>query len=159
MAAFIRPISTKKMLQALNGVIRLTYDLIHSYDTAIEQSADPDRHRMFRQLQAMHERHCLKLADTARYLGGNPANSYDWRQWITRAKAYLAGIGSEHELLWAVYGNEQKLRETMRQTIREFATCDDLVSVLREVLADSDEYEQLKEAAVGKKSSVTGNYR
>lgn len=146
MVAFIKPISNAQMVEALNDLIHLNYDLATSYDTAVNQSPNPDQRERLSELKAMHGRHIDMLANQVRVLGGAPVSGQDWRQWVMRSKVRLAAMGKGEKLLSVVQANEESLQGAYREVLGQFAASEEMVDVINNVVDDGrDLREELKQ--------------
>lgn len=148
MVAFIKPISNAQMVDALNDLIHLNFDLAASCGKAIDHSSDSEQRELSGMLKAMHERHAELLGEQVRVLGGAPVSGQDWRQWVTRSKVRLAAMGKDGNLLSALQANEDKLQDAYREAIGRFAASEEMVDVINDVIDDGNDLrEKLKQAS------------
>lgn len=139
MAVFTKPVNNAQMVDALNDLIRLNFDVVSGYDKALDQLSDADQRKLFEALKAMHERHAHIIAERVRALGGAPVDGKDWRQWVAQGKTLLAQLGTDHGLWRAMQSNENTLREAYGKAVDEFKVSNDVVAVVNQVLDDGRE--------------------
>lgn len=148
MVDFTKVINNEDMVQALNDLIHLNYDVKSGYDKALEKVSDADQDARLRQLKEMHERHIRQLGETVRVLGGSPAEGEDWRQLVIQGRTMFAGGDSGQ--LSAMHTNEQKLKDAYMDTLDRYKASGEIVEVINQVIDDGSDLRAWLEQEVGK---------
>ena len=104
--------STEKMVEALSELIRLDYDAIGEYTTAIADVVEEDIRDPLARFREDHERHVTVLSTLVRDLGGTPPESPDLKGLLRRTMTKVAGLSGTKGTLEAMKSNEGAVAET-----------------------------------------------
>jgi hypothetical protein len=149
MVDFTKAVNNEQMVEALNDLIDLNYDVMTGYDKALEKNSGL-RSRLG-ELRDMHDRHIRQLAESVRILGGAPVEGGSGHGRGSPGKTLLAGMGKKKEgSLALMQSNEEKLKEAYIRTVDQYRASDEIVEVVNQVLDDGRELRTWLEQEAGK---------
>jgi Domain of unknown function (DUF2383) len=102
-------LSTDKVIEELNELIRYDYDAVGAYDAAIAGIHELAARDPLIQFRADHERHIVELSAIVRRLGATPVDKPDFKGVARKTMTKVAGIGGTELILKAMQSNERVL--------------------------------------------------
>ena len=102
-------LSTDKIIEELNELIRYDYDAIGAYDTAIAGIHELAARDPLIEFRADHERHIIELSAIVRRLGATPVDKPDFKGIARKTMTKVAGLGGTELILKAMQSNERVL--------------------------------------------------
>lgn len=107
------------VIKKLNNVIELDYDAIAAYKAAIERLDDMQFKQQLAAFMEDHQNHITALSESVRLEGGNPADSGDMKQILTKGKVVIAELGGDDAILKAMKMNEEVTNKTYEEMVEE----------------------------------------
>ena len=104
-------ISTDKVIEECNDLIRFDYDAIGAYDQAIDALKDPQLSQPLTSFRGDHQRHVTDLGSLVRKLGGTPPDAPGARGFIRKAMTKVAGLVGPEATLKAMKSNEEAINK------------------------------------------------
>jgi len=105
-------LTTSKIIEELNELIRYDYDAIGAYSTAIDDIKELSCREPLKEFRGDHERHVLELSAIVRSLGGAPAEKPDLKGVVRKTMTKIAGLGGTELIMKAMRSNEEVLNKT-----------------------------------------------
>lgn len=102
-----QPASREKIVETLNGLIRLDFDAVEAYEAAISRLKNSHDRDQLRRFRMDHERHTQELTGAVRGLAGEPATSADVMRFLAKGKVVLGGLLNDDAVLQAMRSNEE----------------------------------------------------
>lgn len=136
------------LVAGLNELIRRNKDSLAGIGDALEFVTKPELREGLRKLRTSHEHHIDLLGGTVLLLGGAPAAEQDWHHWISEGKVYLGKLRGDKGVLQAVHSEEEDLRDEYFKKIGELKNSPEAVSMIREILDDSEKNLEWLERAI-----------
>jgi uncharacterized protein (TIGR02284 family) len=105
-------LSTNKMIEELNELIRMDHDAIGAYQEAIDDIKEEGIRQQLILYRADHERHITELSAIVLRFGGTPPTGPDLTGAVRKTMTQVAGVGGTELLLKAMKSNEKALNES-----------------------------------------------
>jgi uncharacterized protein (TIGR02284 family) len=132
-------LTTEKIIEELNELIRFDFDAIGAYDTAIADIRESAVREPLMQFRGDHERHVFDLSAIVVHLGGAPAQKPDLKGAIRKTMTKIAGLGGTEMTLKAMRSNEEVLNKTYAHHLTlDFP--DDIKAVIRRNYQDEQRH-------------------
>jgi uncharacterized protein (TIGR02284 family) len=132
-------LSTDKMIEELNELIRYDYDAIGAYDSAINDIHEATCRDPLIQFRGDHERHTIDLGAIVRRLGGTPVEHAGLKGVVRKTMTKVAGLGGTEPTLKAMKSNEEVLNKTYAHHLSlDFP--DDIKDVIRKNYSDEQRH-------------------
>jgi uncharacterized protein (TIGR02284 family) len=105
-------LSTEKMIEELNELIRFDYDAIGAYNEAIDHVPETQVKDPLTRFRGDHERHVTELSAIVTRLGGKPVEKPGVRGIVRKTMTKIAGMIGTEPVLKAMKSNEEVLNKT-----------------------------------------------
>ncbi len=112
-------LSTDKVIEECNDLIRFDHDAIGAYDEAIDAINVPQIHEKLVAFRGDHERHVTELSAVVRKLGGSPPSKPGVRGVIRKTMTKVAGLAGIETVLRAMRSNEEVLNKQYASRARQ----------------------------------------
>jgi uncharacterized protein (TIGR02284 family) len=140
-------LTTDKIIEELNELIRYDYDAIGAYNTAIDDIKELSAREPLREFRGDHERHVLELSALVRGLGGEAAEKPDIKGVVRKTMTKMFGLGGTEGTLKAMRSNEEVLNKTYAHHLTlDFP--DDIKEVIRRNYQDEQRHLAWVESAL-----------
>jgi uncharacterized protein (TIGR02284 family) len=140
-------LSTAKIVEELNELIRYDYDAIGAYNSAIDDTKELAVREPLKEFRSDHERHVLELSAIVRGLGGQAAEKPDFKGMLRKTMTKVAGLGGTELILKAMRSNEDVLVKTYAHHFSlDFP--DDIKEVIRRNYGDEQRHLAWVESAL-----------
>jgi uncharacterized protein (TIGR02284 family) len=134
-------LSTDKIIEECNDLIRFDYDAIGAYDEAIDTIKMEPLNGMLIQFRGDHERHVVTLSGIVQRLGGKPVDKPGARGVIRKTMTKVAGLVGVEPTLKAMQSNEEVLNKQYRER-SNMAFPADVLGVIQRHYADEQRHLQ-----------------
>lgn len=124
------------MANELNTLIRLNFDAIEAYTSAIERLENADYRQTLEEFRADHIRHVDELKELVHWMGAAPAKTGDAMQILTRGKVALGNLRGDKGILQAMKSNEDNTNAVYEKEIGKLRYSQDMADVLKHHLDD-----------------------
>jgi uncharacterized protein (TIGR02284 family) len=132
-------LTTDKMIEELNELIRFDFDAIGAYNSAISDISALQVREPLIQFRGDHERHVNELTAIVRTLGGSPVQSPGLKGVVRKTMIKVAGLGGNELTLKAMKANEEVLNKTYAHHLMlEFP--DDIKEAIRKNYQDEQRH-------------------
>jgi uncharacterized protein (TIGR02284 family) len=132
-------LTTDKMIEELNELIRYDYDAIGAYNAAINDIKELEVRDPLIQFRGDHERHTVDLSAIVRRLGGKPVENLGLKGIVRKTMTVVAGLGGTELTLKAMRSNEEVLNKTYAHHLTlEFP--EDIKDVIRRNYGDEQRH-------------------
>ena len=132
-------LTTDKMIEELNELIRYDHDAIGAYNAAINDIHELAVRDPLIQFRGDHERHVVDLSAIVRRLGGTPVESPGLKGVVRKTMTKVAGLGGTELTLKAMRSNEEVLNKTYAHHLTlDFP--DDIKEVIRQNYGDEQRH-------------------
>jgi uncharacterized protein (TIGR02284 family) len=132
-------LSTQKIIEELNELIRFDFDAVGAYDEAIAHIHEAVVTEPLTRFRGDHERHIAELSAIVRRIGGKPVDKADFKGIVRKTMTKIAGaIGTEAALM-AMKSNE----DALNKAYAHHATMDfpkDILDVVQRNYADEQRH-------------------
>ena len=98
---------TKQIISDLSAMIKLEYDAIAAYQSAIERLDEAEYKEKLTEFLGEHQVHVEELSKAVRSDGGTPPTGGDAMQILTQGKVVIAGLLGDKPILKAMVANEE----------------------------------------------------
>src|SRR5258708_6065275 len=105
-------LSTQKIIEELNELIRFDFDAVGVYTEAIDHIKETEVRDPLMRFRVDHERHISDLTAIVRRLGGKPVDKADLKGVLRKAMTRIAGLIGTETVLRAMKSNEEVLNKT-----------------------------------------------
>ncbi|HZP66393.1 MAG TPA: PA2169 family four-helix-bundle protein [Rudaea sp.] len=105
-------LSTEKIIEELNELIRFDYDAVGAYNEAIDHVKEAVIRDPLTKFRGDHERHIMDLTAIVRRLGGKPVEKADFKGMVRKTMTKVAGLIGTETVLRAMKSNEEVLNKT-----------------------------------------------
>lgn len=105
-------LTTEKMIEELNELIRFDYDAIGAYDEAIDSIKEAMINEPLQRFRGDHHRHVTELTAIVRRLGGKPVEKPGVKGVVRKTMTKVAGLVGIEATLKAMKSNEEVLNKT-----------------------------------------------
>ncbi len=105
-------LSTDKMIEELNELIRFDYDAIGAYNEAIDHVREMHVKDPLTRFRGDHERHVTELSAIVTRLGGKPVEKPGVKGIVRKTMTKVAGLMGTESVLKAMKSNEEVLNKT-----------------------------------------------
>lgn len=95
-----------ELTSLLKNLIRLDYDAIAAYETAIERLDNTMNRQRFAEFMADHQRHTENLGMHLTSLGETPPQKGDLKSYLTQGKVMIGGLIGDNAIIKAMKTNE-----------------------------------------------------
>lgn len=126
---------SKETISDLSDLIKLDYDAIAAYESAIERLDDAAYKAKLAEFLADHKRHVEELGEAVRSEGGQPPTEGGAMQLLTKGKVVLADLMGDEAILKAMRANEE-VTNTKYEDAVETGYAEKIQAILRQGLAD-----------------------
>jgi uncharacterized protein (TIGR02284 family) len=132
-------LTTLKIIEELNELIRFDFDAVGAYASAIDDIKEMRVRDPLLQFREDHERHILELSGIVRRRGGRPVDAPGFRGLMRKTMTKVAGLGGTELTLKAMRSNEELLNKTYAHHLSlDFP--DDIKEVIRRNLGDEQRH-------------------
>jgi uncharacterized protein (TIGR02284 family) len=132
-------LSTEKIIEELNELIRYDHDAVGAYNSAINDIKEIPVRDPLIQFRGDHERHIVDLSAIVRQLGGDPVEAPGLKGVIRKTMTKAAGLGGTELTLKAMRSNEEVLNKTYAHHLTlDFP--DDIKAVIRRNYGDEQRH-------------------
>jgi uncharacterized protein (TIGR02284 family) len=132
-------LTTDKIIEELNELIRYDYDAIGAYEAAINDIQEMSVRDPLIKFRGDHERHVVDLSAIVRRLGGNPVEHPGFKGVVRKTMTKVAGLGGTELTLKAMRSNEEVLNKTYAHHLSlDFP--DDIKEVIRRNYGDEQRH-------------------
>lgn len=97
---------SKEIISELSDLIKLDYDAIAAYQSAIERLDDAGHKKKLAEFMGDHESHVQELGKAVRNHGGTPPTEGGALKVLTKGKVVIAGLVGDKAILKAMKANE-----------------------------------------------------
>ena len=105
-------LSTDKIIEELNELIRFDFDAVGAYDEAILAIKVPVVAEPLQRFRGDHLRHISDLSAIVRRVGGKPVDRADLKGLVRKTMTKIAGLIGTETVLRAMKSNEEALNKT-----------------------------------------------
>lgn len=126
---------TKEIISDLNDVIKLDYDAIAAYKSAIERLDTAEYKKKLAEFLGDHQRHVEELSKVVRNEGGDPPKEGGPLKFLTKGKVVMADLLGDKAILMAMKANEV-VTNTKYEEVVETGYPEPIQELLRKGLAD-----------------------
>jgi uncharacterized protein (TIGR02284 family) len=105
-------LSTEKIIEELNELIRYDHDAVGVYNAAIKETHELEVRDPLIQFRGDHERHIVELSAIVERLGGQAPKGPDLKGVLRKTMTATAGLGGTEMVLKAMRSNEEVLNKT-----------------------------------------------
>ncbi len=140
-------ITTEKMIEELNELIRFDHDAIGAYNAAINDIQEVAVRDPLLQFRGDHERHVVDLSAIVRRLGGKPVENPGLKGVVRKTMTKVAGLGGTELTLKAMRSNEEVLNKTYAHHL-SFDFPEDIKEVIRRNYTDEQRHLAWVESAL-----------
>jgi uncharacterized protein (TIGR02284 family) len=131
--------TTDKIIEECNELIRMDRDAIGAYQEAIEKIEHPDMAQQLERFKGDHQRHVNELTAIVGRLSGTPAKKPDLKGAARKTMTKIAGLLGVEPVLMAMRSNEKALNETYeRHSKMDFPA--DILDVIRRNYQDEQRH-------------------
>lgn len=134
MVDFSKPINNGDMINGLNVLVKRNLDMLSVLEKAEHAPAA-------KSLQAMHQRHLNRLAETIEVLGGAPEQQGDWHRWVDSGQISLSRLAGDSGEMKSLLSQEKSLNKLYGRALQKLKASPEAVDVLRDLI--SEERQQL----------------
>ncbi len=132
-------LTTEKIIEELNELIRFDFDAIGAYDEAIEHVKEAIVSEPLTRFRADHVRHTAELTAIVRRLGGTPVEKPGIKGVVRKTLTKIAGLVGTEAVLRAMKSNEEVLNKTYsHHSMMEFPR--DILDVIERNYADEQRH-------------------
>lgn len=104
-------LSTDKIIDECNDLIRFDYDAVGAYNEAIDHLSEEHIRQQLIAFRGDHERHITDLSALVRRLGGEPPEMPGLRGIVRKTMTKIAGLVGTEATLRAMRSNEEVLNK------------------------------------------------
>src|SRR4051812_559376 len=104
-------LSTDKIIEELNELIRFDFDAVGAYDEAIQHIKEQPVLEPLQRFRGDHLRHISDLSAIVRRVGGKPVEKPDLKGVIRKTMTKIAGVIGTESALTAMKSNEDVLNK------------------------------------------------
>lgn len=126
---------SKQIISDLSDLIKLDYDAIAAYESAIERLDNAEYKSKLTEFLGDHERHVEELGNAVRTEGGTPPTEGGAMKILTEGKVVIAGLMGDDAILKAMRANEEVTNTKYKEAV-ETTYAEPIQAVLRQGLAD-----------------------
>ncbi len=140
-------LSTDKMIEELNELIRFDYDAIGAYNEAIDHVHEMHVKDPLTRFRGDHERHVTELSAIVTRLGGKPVEKPGVKGIVRKTMTKIAGMMGTEPVLKAMKSNE----EVLNKTYAHHASLDfprDILDVIKRNFSDEQRHLAWVEQAI-----------
>lgn len=125
--------NNEMMADALNELVRLNYDTIEAYQTAMSQVEPEDIRAGLREFTEDCRHQIEELNDLVLWMGAAPLRPHEanYNRMITRGRLYLGGLRGKKGVLAAVKAREEQAIARYQQGIGKLRYSQDMADVLK----------------------------
>jgi uncharacterized protein (TIGR02284 family) len=105
-------LSTEKIIEELNELIRFDYDAVGEYHEAIDHIKEALIRDPLTKFRGDHERHITELTAIVRRIGGKPVDKADFKGQVRKTMTKVAGLIGTESVLRAMKSNEEVLTKS-----------------------------------------------
>lgn len=127
MATFVG--TQKSLVTVIEELIKLDYDAIEAYRTAISRLKNADAKSALTEFMHDHERHVKELSDQLVALGTPPPRGPDMKSVLTTGKVFIGSLIGDRAILMAMKTNEDDTNRAYERVCKR----DDLTEALRTI--------------------------
>ncbi|MDB4965938.1 MAG: hypothetical protein JWN44_1627 [Myxococcales bacterium] len=132
-------LTTEKIIEELNELIRFDFDAVGAYNSAINDIKEVVVRDPLTQFRGDHERHITELSQIVTRLGGKPVDAPGLKGVIRKTMTKVAGLGGTELTLKAMRSNEEVLNKTYAHHLTlDFP--DDVKEVIRRNYGDEQRH-------------------
>lgn len=99
------------LVDLLNELIALDLDAVAAYRVAIEKLSNVADRDQLGEFLGDHARHVVDLRGVVEDMGGDPADTSDFKAGLTRGRVFLGSIFGDRAILMAMRSNETDTNE------------------------------------------------
>ena len=140
-------LTTDKIIEELNELIRFDFDAVGAYDEAIQHIKEAQVAQPLQRFRGDHLRHISDLSAIVRRLGGKPVVRGDFKGLVRKTMTKIAGAMGTETALQAMKSNEDVLNEAYaRHATMDFPL--DILDVVKKNLGDEQRHLEWVELAL-----------
>jgi uncharacterized protein (TIGR02284 family) len=124
-------LSTDKVIEECNDLIRFDYDAIGAYDEAIDSVKEMSIKERLMEFRADHQRHVTELSTCVTKLGGKPVDKPGARGVIRKTMTKIAGLMGTEAILKAMKSNEEVMNKQYANRANQSFPADVLAIIQR----------------------------
>ena len=128
--------STSGVVDMLNELIELNYDILHAYEAAIGRLDNAKHQDQFTVFKDEQDRQIRDLDSVIRKLGAKPAVSASVKQVVTVGKVAFADILGDKAVLEAMKSNVGDMNKAYKRAVARKDLPPEAVSVIQAALDD-----------------------
>lgn len=140
---------SKHVISDLSDLIKLDYDAIAAYKSAIERLDNPEHRAKLTEFLGDHERHIKELGMAVRNEGGTPPTEGGAMKIMTQGKVVIASLLGDEAILKAMKANELVTNTKYEEAV-ETGHAEPIQAILRQGLADERRHKEWLSAAIEK---------
>ena len=144
----------KNLADLLDALLELDYDAIEAYRAAIQRIDDASDKAQLGSFLADHERHVRELTPIVEAMGKKASKGPDIKQWLTKGKVVIMGLGGDHAILLAMKTNEDDTNKAYERATSRSDLPIDVRDVLERNLQDERRHRAWIEARLGATSAA-----
>lgn len=138
---------SKHVISDLCDLIKLDYDAIAAYKSAIERLDNAEYRTKLTEFMGDHEKHVKELGKAVRNEGGTPPTEGGAMQILTKGKVVIAGLLGDEAILKAMEANEVVTNTKYEEAV-ETGYPEQIQALLRQGLADERRHKEWLSAAI-----------
>lgn len=104
-----KSVNAQMLVDDLNDLVQLHYDVIAAYETAIPRLENPAYQKVFREFRDNHGHSIEALIKLVREYGGEPREKGDAAEPLAKARVMFGKLLNDEGVLQAMLANERKL--------------------------------------------------
>jgi uncharacterized protein (TIGR02284 family) len=132
-------LSSEKIIEELNELIRFDFDAVGAYNSAINDIKEIPVRDPLIQFRGDHERHIQDLSAIVTRIGGKPVDAPGLKGVVRKTMTKVAGLGGTELTLKAMKSNEEVLNKTYAHHVTlDFP--DDIKEVIRRNYGDEQRH-------------------
>ncbi len=140
---------SKQIISDLSDLIKLDYDAIAAYESAIERLDTAEYKTKLTEFMGDHKRHVEELGKAVRSEGGDPPIEGGAMKMLTKGKVVIADLAGDEAILKAMNANE-KVTNTKYEEMVETDYAEPIQAMLRQGLSDERRHKDWIEATLEK---------
>lgn len=140
---------SRQIISNLSDLIKLDYDAIAAYKSAIERLDTAEYKEKLTEFMADHERHVEELGHAVRSEGGAPPTEGGGMKVLTKGKVIIADLAGDEAILKAMKANETVTNTKYEEEV-EAGYADQIQNILRQGLADERRHKDWIDATLAK---------
>lgn len=141
--------NSKQIISDLSDLIKLDYDAIAAYESAIERLDDAEYKTKLTEFLDDYQRYVDELSKVVNTEGGDPPTEGGAMKILTKGKVVIAGLVGDDAILKAMRANEE-VTNTKYEHAVETSYAEPIQAILRQGLADERSHKDWLAATLDK---------